>query len=98
MWELFHSPIPNYKPILGTALTRKHSHTFKQIFDGTYYEDNFIHAHINIGIYWLMLADTFPGQNIQPDSTITIMVDLKEEADAKGSLRSCLLEEGEKLR
>lgn len=34
---LFRSPIPNHKPIVGTALTQKNTHTFTHIPDGRYY-------------------------------------------------------------
>lgn len=34
---LFNRPIPNHKPIVGTALTTQSTHTFTHIPDGTYY-------------------------------------------------------------
>lgn len=34
---LFFSPIPNHKPVVGTALTRKTNYQFKNIPDGSYY-------------------------------------------------------------
>lgn len=34
---LFHTPIPNHKPIVGTALTQTNRHTFTHIPDGYYY-------------------------------------------------------------
>lgn len=34
---LFHSFIPNHKPVVGTALVTKSIHTFEQIPDGQYY-------------------------------------------------------------
>lgn len=34
---LFNSPIPNHKPIVGTALTHKSTHVFSDIPDGKYY-------------------------------------------------------------
>jgi AraC-like DNA-binding protein len=34
---LFHRPIPNHKPVVGTALTNHSLHTFTQIPDGQYY-------------------------------------------------------------
>ncbi|MEK3734151.1 MULTISPECIES: helix-turn-helix transcriptional regulator [Paenibacillus] len=34
---LFHSPIPNHRPVVGVALTKKHTHLFEHIPNGTYY-------------------------------------------------------------
>ncbi|MFC6464876.1 VOC family protein [Marinilactibacillus sp. GCM10026970] len=47
------------------------------------YEENVMHSLINIGGSWLMLADTLPDQNFHPGSAISIMIDLKEIADAE---------------
>jgi len=47
------------------------------------YEENVMHAHINIGTSQLMLADALPGQDFTAGSTITIMIDLQEVEDAK---------------
>lgn len=47
------------------------------------YEENVMHAHLNIGNSWLMLADSLPGQDFHSGSAITIMIDLQEVADAK---------------
>lgn len=58
------------------------------------YENNVMHAHLNIGQSQLMLADRLPGQTMQPGSTITIMIDVKEIPDAR-RLFSALLVDGE---
>ncbi|WP_440896794.1 VOC family protein [Amphibacillus sp. Q70] len=58
------------------------------------YENNVMHAHLNIGQSQLMLADTLPGQTMKQGSTITIMIDVKEVSDAR-RLFSALLVDGE---
>ncbi|GMA72514.1 VOC family protein [Tetragenococcus osmophilus] len=47
------------------------------------YENNIMHAHLNIGKAQLMLADLLPGQFKQSGTTVTILIDVKEVTDAK---------------
>lgn len=57
-----------------------------QEFDGEVpngYENNIMHAHLNIGKSQLMLADLLPGQLNQSGTTVTILIDVKEVTDAK---------------
>lgn len=58
------------------------------------YENNVMHAHLNIGDSQLMLADLLPGQSKQPGTTVTIMIDVKEVVDAK-RIFSALLADGQ---
>ncbi|GBD58716.1 putative uncharacterized protein [Tetragenococcus halophilus subsp. halophilus] len=66
--------------------TREVLKDWPQEFDGKVpegYENNVMHAHLNIGNSQLMLADLLPGQFQQPGTTVTILIDVKEVADAK---------------
>lgn len=70
-----------------------------QDFDGQIpegYENNVMHAHLNIGESQLMLADVLPGQKVEPGSTITIMIDVKQVSDAE-KLYSALISKGEEI-
>lgn len=58
------------------------------------YENNIMHAHLNIGKAQLMLADLLPGQFKQSGTTVTILIDVKEVTDAKG-IFSALLADGQ---
>lgn len=57
------------------------------------FENNVMHAHLNIGESQLMLADALPGSTMESGSSVTIMIDLQEVADAK-RLYAALAEEG----
>lgn len=47
------------------------------------YEDNVMHAHLNIGNTQLMLADVLPKTSVSKGAQVTIMIDVNEEAQAE---------------
>lgn len=57
------------------------------------FENNVMHAHLNIGDSQLMLADALPETAMTSGSSVTIMIDLQEVADAQ-RLYAALAEEG----